>query len=209
MKDPFKGTGLRHPRVRPIGEKKKQKGTGPGSGSANKDVFKVPQATLNGLRRGGVPAKAVLNPNGKLGAYGSEALMKQGYAGAYREDAMKRKRAVLMRQKAVALEMHELQQLARENATGAMETLIEISGNKRAPESSRIAASAVILDRGYGKSSQTSITANVTNGKASEITADQLEQRIGQALERVEKLTKRAPKAPASEDRPADLHKYN
>lgn len=168
----------------------------------------VSQKQLNALRSTGAQPGEVLNPYGKVGAY-CKGNMKTDVTGFDRESGIRRKRAQLVQKKAVALEMHELQQLARENATAAMQTLIEISNNKRAPESSRIAASAVILDRGYGKSSQTSITASVTDGKASKITADQLDERIGQALKRVEAITKRTPKAAPGKDRPADLRKYN
>lgn len=123
---------------------------------------------------------------------------------------MQRNRVKLEVKQAIALEAHELQALARRSATAAMKTLIEISKNKRAPEATRIAASAVILDRGYGKASQTSITANVTNhGKTKEIDSTELDTRIRSALKRVEDLTNRAPKAGASKKRPADLRKYN
>jgi hypothetical protein len=99
--------------------------------------------------------------------------------------------------------------LARENASAAMQTLIEISKDKRAPQPSRIAASAVILDRGYGKSSQVTMSANLNTGKANEITGDELDKRIGQTLKRVEELTRRAPKAPPSEKGPRDIRKLN
>lgn len=122
---------------------------------------------------------------------------------------MQRKRLKLKAKKAVALEAHELQQIARQNATLAMNTLVEISGNKRAPEATRIAASSVILDRAYGKASQTSITANVTNGKASDLDSTELDKRIDRALKRVEDITNRAPKAGAGKKRPADLRKLN
>jgi len=118
---------------------------------------------------------------------------------------MKRKRVKLAEKKAVALEAHELQQLARENATLAMQTLIEISSNHRAPEATRIAASAVILDRAYGKASQTSITASVTNDKKKDLDGTELDKRIKAALKRAEELTNRAPKEGKSEERPADI----
>lgn len=122
---------------------------------------------------------------------------------------MRRKRLKLMVKKAIALEAHELQQIARENATLAMRTLVEIAKSTRAPEATRIAASSVILDRAYGKASQTSITANVTNGKADEVTADELDKRTRQALKRIEDITNRTRKAPASQKRLINLRKYN
>lgn len=165
---------------------------------------KPTQARLNALRRFGVHAKNVLNPYGRMGT-ASDGKDEQSFRG----EAMKRNRLKLAEKKRVALEAHELQLLARENADKAMKTLIEISGNKRAPEATRIAASTAILDRGYGKASQTSITANVTNGKARDITSDELDKRVNHALRRVEELTDRASEKGKSEKRPADLRKYN
>jgi hypothetical protein len=168
---------------------------------------------LRALRANAVPEGKCLNPYGKLvntwrGKYRA-TFFKLKFKPAWREKAMERKRLKLKAKQAIALEAHELQQLARENATAAMRTLIEITRNKRAPEATRIAASQVILDRGYGKASQTSITANVTNGKTAEIDSRELDKRIGQALKRVEDLTNRTPKAGISKKRPSDLRKYN
>jgi hypothetical protein len=115
----------------------------------------------------------------------------------------------LQEKKRVALEMHELQQKARESASEVMDALIEISLDKRAPHPARIAAGAVVLDRGYGKATQVSMSANLTNGKADELTGDELNKRIGKALKRVEDLTGGAAKKDTSKDRPADLHKLN
>lgn len=171
------------------------------------------QKQLNALRAGAVPAGGVLNPYGQLGdcfrARYRATFFKRTLKPALRPVAMKRKRLMLKEKKAMALEHHELQQLARENAPAAMRTLIEISKNKRAPEATRIAASAVILDRGYGKASQTSITANVTNGKASDINSDELNKRIARALKRVEEVTSGTPKTGTSEKRPVNLRKYH
>lgn len=171
------------------------------------------QKQLNALRAGAVPIGGVLNPYGQLGdcrrARYRATFFKRTLKPALRPAAMKRKRLILKEKKAIALEQHELQQLARENATAAMQTLIEISKNKRAPEATRIAASAVILDRGYGKASQTSITAKITDGKASDITSDELNKRIARALKRVEEVTSGAPKTGTSEKRPADVRKYH
>lgn len=170
-------------------------------------------AQLKVLYRFRVPPGGVLNPYGKLGntrrAQYRATYFGRTYKKGLREDAMKRKRIKLQEKKAIALEAHELQQIARENATLAMQTLVEISGNSRAPEATRIAASAVILDRAYGKASQTSITANVSNGKKSDLDSTELDKRINQALKRAEELTNRAPKAEPSEERPADVHKLN
>ena len=151
--------------------------------------YKPGQSELNGLRRAGVQVGEAINLT--------------------KAKTIKRNRVKLEEKKAVALEAHELQQMARENATLAMETLIEISKSKRSPETTRIAASAVILDRAYGKASQTSITARVTDGKTSEIDGNELDTRIASTLKRVEALTRRTPKAPSSEERPSRLRLYN
>jgi hypothetical protein len=162
-------------------------------------------ARWRALRKHAVKANAVLNPYGKRGSKASSDLDHKGW----RPEAMKRHRLRLQKKKEIALEAHELQRLAREHATAAMEALIEISQNKRAPEATRIAASAVILDRGYGKASQTSITARISDGKANEITAEELNKRVATTLKRVEELTKREPEAGTSPKRPVNLREYN
>jgi hypothetical protein len=166
---------------------------------------KLTQNRLKNLRKHAVPLKAVLNPYGRAGCRESDEKDHK----AYRPEAMKRTRLTINIHKMRALEAHELQKIARESAEDAMSTLKEICKNKRAPEATRIAASSVILDRGYGKASQTSITANVSNGKARDITAEELDKRTTAALQRVEELTNRAPKERKSTERPAHLHKLN
>jgi hypothetical protein len=174
-----------------------------------KGVKPYSQKHLNSLRDHAVQRGKVLNPYGCKGLAASvegDGILEK----AWRPKAMKRKRAVLQTKKAIALEAHEIQTMARENASVAMNTLVEISKNKRAPEAPRIAASQVILDRAYGKASQTSITANVTsNGKKSDLDGTELNKRIDSTLKRVEELTNRAPKAGTSQKRPINLRKYN
>lgn len=173
----------------------------------------ISQKQLNALFRHGARSGQILNPYGKLGncrrARYRATYFKRPLKKGFRDEAMKRNRVKLEIKKAIALEAHELQQIARENATLAMQTLVEISKNKRAPEATRIAASAVILDRAYGKASQTTISANVTNGKKSDLTSTDLDKRIDQALRRAEELTTRKAEAPKSEKRPTDIRKYN
>src|SRR6266849_8331030 len=168
---------------------------------------------LKALRQYAVPPGGVLNPYGCFGNTRKQryriTLFGLKLKPALREEALKRNRIKMQQKKAIQLELHELQALARENATAAMHTLIEIAKNKRAPEANRIAASAVILDRGYGKSSQMTITANVSNGKADNIDSTELDKRISRALKRVEDLTNRTPKAGTGQKRPVDLRKYN
>lgn len=163
---------------------------------------------LRALRKTTVPRNKILNPHGRAGVEGRED--KDTLVGpAWKPEKIRRKREKLKWERERALEMHELQELARQNARGALETLVEISTNKRAPEAARIAASVSVLDRGYGKASNTTITANVSNGKAADLTGDELDRRVKQALKRVEDLTRRTPQKTAGTKRPSDLHKLN
>jgi hypothetical protein len=163
------------------------------------------QKTLRALRKHAVQKGKLLNPYGRASCLKDDTKDHK----EWRTGAMKRRRLKLQKKQAIALEAHELQRLAREHATVAMEALIDIVQNPRAPEATRIAASSVILDRGYGKASQTSITANIGNGKTKEITTDELDKRVTSALRRVEELTDRTPKAGTSEKRPANLRILN
>lgn len=186
---------------------------GPGKAPGRTAGFTPSQKQLRALKRYAVPEGKVLNPYGKFGncrrSRYRATYFKLELKPAWREKAMKRKRLKLKEKRAIALEAHELQRIARQNATLAMDTLVEISGNPRAPEATRIAASSVILDRAYGKASQTSITANVSNGKTADLDANELDTRISRALKRVEDLTTRAPKAGTSQKRPVNLREYN
>lgn len=174
--------------------------------ASSKPHRKPTPTQLQMCRKFSVPFKGVLNPYGCIGSHVSDDRDHL----ALRPEAMKRRRLKINSFKfSRALEAHELQKIAREAAEAAMSTLEEICKDKRAPQASRIAASAVILDRGYGKASQTSITANVTNGKARDITSDELDKRVNSALDRVEELTNRAPKEGPSAEGPSDLRKYN
>ena len=172
---------------------------------------------LKVLKKYAVPPGGVLNPYGhygntRRGRYRA-TWFKLKLKPALREEAMKRtvrrERIRLQVKKALALEAHELQLRARENANLAMDTLIEIASSKHAPEATRIAASSVILDRAYGKATHTSITASVTNGKASEVDSTELDKRAAQALKRIEELTDRTPKKGTGKERLIDIRKYN
>src|SRR4051812_29274076 len=99
---------------------------------------KISAKQYRALRDHGVPEHGVLNPYGKLGdtqrARYRATFFNRPLKKSFREDGMKRRRVRMEAKRALALEAHELQQMARENAQLAMNTLIEISGNPRAPE---------------------------------------------------------------------------
>jgi hypothetical protein len=47
----------------------------------------------------------------------------------------------------------EVRTLAREHTTGAIETLVRVHSNPKAPPAARVAAATAIIDRGWGKPS--------------------------------------------------------
>ncbi len=108
----------------------------------------------------------------------------------------------------VAKEARDIQNIARTHATEAMQRLAEIVNDRGSMDSVAIAAAQVIFDRAYGKAANTNINANVNaNEKPSEVTAKQLDERIVEAIKRVEELTGGAPKAVKGKKRPPDVRK--
>ncbi len=163
-------------------------------------------AIINGRLRAAIKPGDVLNPYGNLGRYRGK--YKLGLRVGSRDNGprIRRKRKFLKEQAALAIELHELQEIAKKNAGAAMVTLAEIMKSPKSPEQARIAAAGLILARAYGKASQTNINANVnTDGKTAEVDPNELDKRITKALERVEHLTGRAKQAPESEERPPDI----
>lgn len=63
----------------------------------------------------------------------------------------------------------EVRDLARGKTGDAIKTLGEIMGNKKAPPAARVAAATAILDRGYGKPSQTVFTRRLNEMSEQEI----------------------------------------
>lgn len=123
-----------------------------------------------------------------------------------KDERQKRKRLKL--HATVAKEFREIQEIARTHATAAMRRLAEIIESPVSQDTSAIAAAAVILDRAYGKATQTSINASIdASGKTTDVTAKELDTRIEKALHRVEAITGRAPKAAESEEQPPDVRK--
>lgn len=123
------------------------------------------------------------------------------------ETRLKEKRKRIRMRTTIAKEAREIQDAARTHASAVIEKLADIVENS-INEPAIIAASQVLLDRAYGKASQTHINANV-NGKNNDITQAELDARIGQALKRVEELTGGKEEAPKSQERPADIRKFD
>jgi hypothetical protein len=104
-----------------------------------------------------------------------------------------------------AKEHRDVQRVCRESAMEVTRRFLEIVQNSD-NESAVVAAGQALLDRGYGKASQTNINATVdANAKSADVSQKELDARIEAALERVEAIAGRETKAPARPQRPADV----
>lgn len=123
---------------------------------------------------------------------------------------IRRKRDRLRLQTTVAKEAREIQEMCRTHAETAIRTMAELIESPAAQDSVKVAAAQLILDRAYGKSSQTNINATIdANGKADNVSEVELNTRIKKALDRVESLTAGAPAKVERKEQPADLRKLN
>jgi TolA-binding protein len=103
-------------------------------------------------------------------------------------------------------EAREIQEMAKGFTADAMKRVHQIIEDQHAKDSDIIAAAQFLHDRAYGKATQTSISAQVdTNGKPTDIGAKELDARIKQALERVERITGGTAEEGKGEERPADV----
>lgn len=149
-------------------------------------------AITAGQWKGAVKPGEVLNPYGCLGR--KKGFWKHGVLVGSRDASMlkkkKRKRAKIEAHKKLILEAREIQDIARSHVPDALTVIAKIVSNEHAPLHARIAAATLLIERGYGKSPQTNINANVnTDGKESEIDKTELDRRTADALRRVEELT--------------------
>jgi len=90
----------------------------------------------------------------------------------------------------------EITKIALNNAAKAMRVAVEVMDDPRNKGSERLAAVEIVLNRAAGRPTQTNINASVdANATPAEATGKELDQRIAETLERVERITGRAPKA--------------
>lgn len=116
---------------------------------------------------------------------------------------------VKLREK-VAREAREIQTLARHFATAGIEIAAQIMSDSTEPASARLQAIALIQDRAFGKPVQPNTNMNVdANGKPREVSSSELDRRINETLETVERITGRAGKAGKGEEQLADLRQRN
>lgn len=104
----------------------------------------------------------------------------------------------------------ELQEKARRAGNDAVKALWDIVRNPISTDAAKISAAQTLLDRGYGRPTQTTPNPQVNpDGKPKEISDKELDERITQTITRIEKLEGRKREKIASEVRPADIRKYN
>ena len=75
----------------------------------------------------------------------------------------------------------EFQQLARESAIEALQVLIQIMQNEKAPPNARVAAANTLLDRAYGKAPTFNTSDTHAFKRAIDMTDDELAAIIGRA----------------------------
>jgi len=125
----------------------------------------------------------------------------------YKRRAMKRKRVRL--QRTIAKSHRETQEKAREMVDAVLERLYDIV--EHSPnETAVIQAGNTILDRAHGKANQTHINASIdANGKAEDISGQELDTRIEETLQRIRKLTAGEEKAAKGKARPDNVRKVD
>lgn len=135
---------------------------------------------------------------------------KEGGEAYMKAEAKRIRKPRIVLRTTIAREAREIQDLARKHADQAMTRMAEIINDPNSPDNIAVAAAEVIFNRAYGKPNQLNTNLNVdANGKPKDVSGSELDQRIKEALNRVEDITRRAPKAPAGKKQPADLRKLD
>jgi hypothetical protein len=110
----------------------------------------------------------------------------------------------------VAREAREIQDMARRFASAAMQRAFNVINDPTAADTAVLQAADLILNRAYGKPNQTNTNLNVdANGKISEVSGAELNQRIAEALKRVESIAGREQQALKGKKQPANLRKLD
>lgn len=139
------------------------------------------------------------NPFGKYGMANS---------GFKRRTKIRRQRTKIEEQ--IVRDAREIKDMAAKAAPSAIKTMIQIMKDKKTLDSVRLVAAQALIDRGYGKATQMSVTATVNaDGKPSEIDDKELTSRINSALDRIERVAGGTRQPAPSPQRPADIRKLN
>lgn len=94
------------------------------------------------------------------------------------------------RQTLAVKNVREIQQIALNNSAQAMRVAVEVMNDRRARGSERLAAVDLVLNRAAGRPTQTNINASLdANAPAHEASGKELDQRVAETLNRIEKLT--------------------
>lgn len=112
--------------------------------------------------------------------------------------------------KRVIAEARDIQNIARQFAPDAMQALIDILQDPEANATAKITAANVVLDRAYGKAAATNINMNTNMDAApKDLDSRDLDIRIVETLNRIERATHGAAEEAESEERSAGIRKYN
>lgn len=104
----------------------------------------------------------------------------------------------------------DIQRQARKYSPDALRALRDVLRSKMSTDLAKISAATALLDRGFGRPSQTNINAAVnTDGPPSKIEEIELNRRITDCLERIEGATRRTREKIKSPKRPVDIRQYN
>jgi Family of unknown function (DUF5681) len=76
---------------------------------------------------------------------------------------------------------HSIQELARKHTIQALDVLVQIMLNEKAPPNARVAAANTLLDRAYGKAPTFSTTDPTTFKRAVDMTDDELAAIVARA----------------------------
>jgi hypothetical protein len=110
----------------------------------------------------------------------------------------------------IVRDAREIKELAAKHAPSAIKVIADIMNNPKTLDAVRLAAANALVDRGYGKSTQTSVTATVNaDGKPSEVDDKTLDERIKSALTRIERVAGRETKPPPREKRSINVRKLH
>jgi hypothetical protein len=112
-----------------------------------------------------------------------------------------------------AMESRKLTEICRETAEEVMDVVKTILHSDTSADTAKLTAAQMILDRAYGKATQTQVNAQVNaDGKTTEIDDSELQRRISDALEAVNRVAAsgtRKTEEGSGEKRPLNLRKFN
>jgi recombinational DNA repair protein RecT len=101
----------------------------------------------------------------------------------------------------------EVQEMIREQAETLITTLLELATD--GTENAKLNAIQQLMDRGYGKATQTTVNTSLDATRLKDVSANDLGKRIEQTLERIEGATGGVPEETESTERSVDIRKLN